>query len=236
DWTPTFTTELKVSNRDYHSEPVSPTTLPEMRFNYTGALPAGAPAGTNSGTRTLYSGTERSRHFNILDTKTDDIYFGANWTLGAHEVKGLFDWSDNKIYNAFLQDTKGQYTFSCVNSAANYTYSFGAINCATATAAQVEAAVLENYQRGRPSTYLVQVPLNAGGSLADGVAQFKVQNQGFAIQDTWTVNKNLTIQYGLRVDTPLMPDKPLANTAAAAPTVPGSVSGTTVVRNSGGFG
>ena len=236
DWSPTFTTELKVSNRDYHSEPISPTTLPEMRFNYTGALPPGAPTGTNSGTRTLYSGTERSRHFNILDTKTDDIYFGANWTLGAHEVKGLFDWSDNKIYNAFLQDTKGQYTFSCVNSAANYVYSFGSINCATATSAQVEAAVLENYQRGRPSTYLVQVPLNAGGSLNDGVAQFKVQNQGFAIQDTWTVNNNLTVQFGVRVDTPLMPDKPLANTAAAAPTVPGSVNGATVVRNSGGFG
>jgi hypothetical protein len=100
DWSPTFTTELKVSNRDYHSEPISPTTLPEMRFNYTGALPPGAPTGTNSGTRTLYCGTERSRHFNILDTKTDDLYFGANWTLGAHELKGLFDWSDNKIYNA----------------------------------------------------------------------------------------------------------------------------------------
>lgn len=236
DWTPTFSTELKVSNRDYHSEPVSPSTLPEMRFAYSGALPAGAPPGTNSGTRTLFTGTERSRHFNILDTQTDDIYFGATWTRGSHEIKGLIDYSNNKIYNAFLQDTKGQYTFSCVNSAANYVYSFGSINCGTATAAQVEAAVLENFQRGRPSTYLVQVPLNAGGSLADGVAIFKLQNQGFAVQDTWTVNNNLTVQYGVRVDTPKMPDKPLANTAAAQPTVAGSVSGTTVVRNSGGFG
>ncbi len=236
DWTPNFATELKLSSRDYHSEPANAVNLPEMRFNYTGALPPGSPAGTNTGTRTLYGGTERSRHFNILDTETKDLYFGGTWTRGAHEIKGLYDYADNKIYNAFLQDTKGQYTFSCVNSAANYVYSFGAINCATATSAQVEAAVLENYQRGRPSAYLVQVPLQAGGSLFDGVASFKVQNHGFGLQDTWTFNDRLTFQYGLRVDTPVMPDSPLRNTAAAAPLVAGSVSGTTITRQSGGFG
>jgi hypothetical protein len=236
DWSPTFSTELKLSRRDYHSEPASFSNLPQMQFNYAGALPVGAPTGVNTGTRSFYGGTERSRHFNILDTKTDDLYFGATWTRGDHEIKGLFDYSKNEIYNAFLQDTKGNYNFGCVNSSATYTYSFGTINCATATAAQVEAAVLENYQRGRPTSYLVQVPLNAGGSLFDGVAQFKVNNQGFGLQDTWNVSDRLTLQYGVRVDTPLMPDSPLYNAAAAQPLVAGSVSGSTVVRNSGGFG
>ena len=101
---------------------------------------------------------------------------------------------------------------------------------------KVDAAVLENFQRGRPSSFLVQVPVNAGGSLFDGVAQFHVKNQGFALQDTWTVNPRLTIQYGVRVDTPLMPDSPLRNTAAAAAPIAGSVSGTTVTRQGGGFG
>ena len=236
DWTPTFSTELKVSNRDYHSEPVNPTGLPQMQFSFSGALPPGTPSGVNTGSRSLFTGTERSRHFNILDTKTDDIYFGATWVKGDHEIKALVDYTDNKIYNAFLQDTRGNYTFSCVNSSATYTYSFGAINCGTATAAQVEAAILENYTRGRPSTYTVQVPLIAGGSLADGVAQFHIKNQGFGLQDTWSVTPRLTLQYGVRVDTPIMPNSPLRNTAAAAPLVPGSVTGNTVVRNSGGFG
>jgi hypothetical protein len=236
DWTPNFSTELKVSNRDYHSEPSSPTALPQMDFNYNGTpLPPGAPTGTNT-SRRIVAGTERSRHFNILDTKTKDIYAGATWARGDHEIKGLIEYSDNEIYNAFLQDTKGNYVFSCVNSTATYTYSFGAINCATAASTQVEAAVLENFQRGRPSSYLVQVPLLAGGSLFDGVAQFHVKNEGFGLQDTWSVNPRLTLMYGVRVDTPRMPQKPLANTAAAAPTIAGSVSGTTVTRNSGGFG
>jgi hypothetical protein len=236
DWSRDFSTELKVSRRDYHSEPINPTTLPQMQFQYSGALPVGSPPGVNTGTRTLFTGTERSRHFNILDTLTDDLYLGATYTRGDHEIKGLFDYSDNKIFNAFLQDTKGNYTFSCVNSSATYTYSFGAINCGSATAAQVEAAVLENFQRGRPSTYSVQVPLNAGGNLFDGVAQFHVKNVGYALQDTWSVTPNLTVQFGVRVDTPKMPDSPLYNAAAAQPTIPGSVSGATVTRNSGGFG
>lgn len=236
DWTPTLSTELRLSRRDYHSEPDNAADLPQVQFGFSGALPAGSPAGASTGTRTLFTGTERSRHFNILDTKTDDLYLGVNWLKGAHEVKGLFDYSRNKIYNAFLQDTKGNYTFNCQNSSATYTYSFGSINCATATADQVQAAILENFRRGRPSSYLVQVPLNANGSLFDGTANFNLNNQGFGLQDTWTIDNRLTIQYGLRVDTPLMPDKPKKNEVAAQPTIPGSVSGSTVTRNSGGFG
>jgi hypothetical protein len=142
DWTPTFSTEARLSRRDYHSEPMNATSLPQMVFSYTGALPPTAPAGTSGGTRSYFTGTERSRHFNILDTVTDDVFLGANWLLGKHELKGVFEYSNNEIYNAFLQDTKGNYTFSCQNSSATYTYSFGAINCGSATSAQVEAAVL----------------------------------------------------------------------------------------------
>lgn len=236
DWSPTFSTEAKISNRDYHSEPKNNANLPAIQFTFTGALPAGAPAGASTGNRSINIGTERSRHFNVLDTKTKDLYLGANWTRGDHELKALFEYSENKIFNAFLQDTKGNYTFSCVNSSATYTYSFGTINCATATNAQVDAAVFENFTRGRPSSYLVQVPLNAGGSLNDGVATFKLNNRGVAVQDTWTASPNLTLQYGVRVDTPLMPKKPIANAAAAAAPVRGTVSGTTVTRATGGFG
>ncbi|MFN9104475.1 MAG: Oar protein, partial [Betaproteobacteria bacterium] len=41
---------------------------------------------------------------------------------------------------------------------------------------------------------------------------------------------------GARVDQQGVPTKPLFNAAAAAPRVPGSVAGTTVTRDSGGFG
>lgn len=233
DWTPNFSTELKVSSRDYESVPENNSKLPQISLSFTGALPAGTPSGVQGGTRNLLFGTERSRHFNVLETKTLDAYFGANWALGDHELKFVADYSENEIFNAFLQDVNGNYVFSCQNSSATYTYSFGAINCATATAEQIQAAILENFSRGRPSTYTVQVPL-AGGSLSDAIAQFTLKNAAGAIQDTWQVNRNLTLMFGLRVDVPIIDDKPKANATAAAALVQGNPA--TGARQSGGFG
>jgi hypothetical protein len=237
DWTPSFSTELKVSNRDYHSEPVNNSSLPAMALQFSGPAPAGSPAGVNTGSRYLNFGTEQSRHFNVLDTTTLDAYLGGTWALGDHELKFGGDVSDNEVYNAFFQNTKGNYTFSCQNSSASYTYSFGAINCGTATAAQIEAAVLENFRIGRPSSYQVQTAV-AGGTLDDGIAKWKLRDTGLFVQDTWKMSKNLSITAGVRMDQLSTSDKPKFNAAAAAPTVAGSFNNAnnSVVRNTGGFG
>lgn len=236
DWTPNFSTELKLSNRDYNSVPQNSSDLPAMSLQFTGAAPVGSPAGINTGSRFLNFGTERSRHFNVLDTKTVNAYLGGTWTLDAHELKFGADLDNNKVYNAFFQNTKGNYTFSCQNSSATYTYSFGAINCATATPAQIQAAILENFTRGRPTSYQVQVPV-AGGSLDNGIAQWTLRNTGVFLQDTWTANKRLTVTAGVRLDQLATSDKPQHNAAAAAPAVAGNVNAAGVVtRNTGGFG
>ena len=228
DWTPTFSTEAKLSKRDYNSAPKNATNLPQIQLGFTGTQP-----GIANGTRNLFFGTEQFRHFNRIETNTVDGFFGANWLLGAHELKFAGDYQDNKVFNAFLPNSKGTYAFNCETG---YTYSFGSINCATATAAQVEAAVLENFRRGRPSSYQVQVPALPGGTLADGIALFHLTNFGAALQDTWTISPNLTLLYGARIDRTGAKQKPLRNTVAAGPRVAGSVSGNTVVRETGGFG
>ena len=233
DWTPAFSTEAKLSFRDYNSVPVNNVTQPQVALNFLNALPVGLPASTPN-SRTLFFGTERSRHFNILRTKTTDGYFSGTYTTGDHEIKAGLDISKNEIYNAFLQDTYGNYNFRCVNSSSAYTYSFGAINCATATALQVEAAVLENFQKGRPFTYQVQAPINPTGSLNDGVSTFSLTGTGLFLQDTWNVSKALTLTGGVRLDTQSTSDRPLTNVAAAAPVVPGNAA--TNTRQTGGFG
>jgi hypothetical protein len=238
DWTPEFSTEFKLSQRKYDSQPTptNGTRLPVVGLRFDGALPTDAPAGTNANARFLNFGTERSRQFNILRTDTTDAYLGATWTLGEHELKFGLDYQNNDIYNAFLQDVNGNYTFRCENSSTAVTYSFGAINCATATAAQVQAAVLENFRLGRASAYQVQVPL-AGRSLNDAVAEWSLANTGLFLQDTWKPAQGWNVTVGLRVDQQGVPNSPIANAAAGAPTVAGNVSGTGVVtRNSGGFG
>ncbi|MCH7342607.1 carboxypeptidase-like regulatory domain-containing protein [Pelomonas sp. CA6] len=241
DWTDDFSTEFKVSTRDYNSVPLNAADLPAMSLRMSGALPDGAPK--VSGNRFLNFGTERSRHFNVLDTKTIDAYLGATWIKGDHELKFGGDLQRNKVYNAFFQNTKGNYTFGCESSVAsgkptgwNYnTLPGGSIDCAKATAAQVEAAVLENFLRGRPSSYQVQTAAN-GSTFENGAARWTLSNAGLFLQDTWTVNDALTLTGGFRVDRMATGDKPTYNAAAAAATVAGSVNGTTVVRNTGGFG
>ena len=232
DWTDTFSTELKVSKRDYESVPVNAVTRPQIGLNFINALPVGLPSNTPNN-RTLFLGTERSRHFNVLGTKTTDVYAAGNLALGAHELKFGADISKNEIYNAFLQDTLGNYTFRCINSSTTFTYSFGAINCATATATQIEQATLENFQRGRPFTYQVQVPAT-GKTLDDGVARWNLTNTGLFLQDTFEVNKQLTIMGGVRVDTQSTGSRPLANAAASAAPVAGNAA--TNTRQTGGFG
>ena len=236
DWSSTFSTELKVSKRDYDSRPfpLNGTRLPAIGLRFSGALPAGTPASVSANNRFLNFGTENSRHFNVLTTETTDAYVGANWVLGAHELKFGADFAKNEVYNAFLQNIFGNYTFGCEPG----TYSFGTIadcNAATVTSAQRDLATLENFQRGRPSSYTLQTPL-AGRTINDGVAVWSYENVGGFLQDTFKVTPDLSVMLGVRMDQQKVPSRPLFNTAAAAARVKGSVNGNTVVRDTGGFG
>lgn len=238
DWTDTFSTELKISRREYDSLPSFTGRNPQVGLNFTGALPAGL-SGTTPNNRTLFLGTERSRHFNELRTKTNDLYASANWQLGAHELKGGFDVSKNEVFNAFLQDTFGNYTFRCIDATSNpgsisYQFNGGApLACGATSQANVEAAVLENYLRGRPVQYQVQVGAN-GNSVDAGAANWDATQTGLFLQDTWNVNKAVTVTGGVRVDQQSVGKKPIANPGAAAPVVAGNPS--TNTRQTGGFG
>ncbi len=187
DWTDSFSTELKVSQRDYKSDPHNNSDLPQISLTWT----TPSPAGTATGNRTLTMGTEVSRHFNSLHTKTFNGYFAGNLFLDKHEIKAGADVERNQIFNAFLQNTKGVYTFSGTDPIALW-------------------------NAGIPTAYQVQQPL-AGNTLQDGAANWTIANIGLFAQDTWKISKALNIVAGLRIDTLDVNDKPKYNATASAP-------------------
>lgn len=205
DWTDNFSTEVRISRREYDSAPNNNAFLPAIGVRFQGGTP---PAGVSGGNRFLNFGTERSRHFNELSTKADDLFFAGNWYAGDHEIKFGFDWSRIDVFNAFLQDTRGNYSFGCLLTA----------DCAN------------SFEAGRPLTYQVQVGA-PGFTINDGAANWELRNLGLFLQDTWAVNYNLSLVFGLRWDRTGMPQSPLFNSAAAAPRG-AIVNG----RATGGFG
>ena len=184
DWTPNFSTEFKVSQRDYLSAPLTNSDLPEIQFIYTAA----APAGTATGNRTLRAGTEETRHFNRLETKTSNVFAAGTWILGEHELKFGVDMEQNDVFNAFVRRAKGQYSFQGADPVALF--------------------IANN-----PTAYRVQVP-RAGFTLNDAAANMGFENTGLFLQNTWSVNRELTLMAGLRVDSIAVASAPIYNPAA----------------------
>ncbi|MCD9096107.1 TonB-dependent receptor [Luteimonas fraxinea] len=98
DWNDSFSTEAKVSYRDYFVPRVPLANLPSIGINLDG--------------RFLNFGTEANTHENAVGTETWNAFFAANLFLGDHTVKFGFDYEDNDIYNLFGRNLNGVYTFT----------------------------------------------------------------------------------------------------------------------------
>lgn len=172
DWTDNFSTEAKLSYRDYTA----------IR-NPIADLPAIA---VRVGSATLNFGTEENTHANELGTKTWNGFFAGNYFLTDHTIKFGVDYESNEVYNLFGRRTNGVYTFNSI----------------------------ADFRAGRSSRYQYYAPL--GGDINNMAAEFTLENIGLFVQDTWAVNDNLTLNFGVRYDLPQVDDEPLFNAAASS--------------------
>ncbi|GAA4862124.1 TonB-dependent receptor [Luteimonas vadosa] len=172
DWTDTFSTEAKLSFRDYSAIRSPVVDLPAIAVRV--------------GNATVNFGTEENTHANILRTETWNAFFAGNLFLGDHTLKFGFDYEDNDIYNLFGRRSNGVYTFNSIS----------------------------DFQAGRPSFFRYFRP--AGDDINNVAAIWGLKNIGLFIQDSWAVNDNLTLTYGLRYDRPIVDEEPRFNAAAQA--------------------
>ncbi|MBA3486467.1 MAG: TonB-dependent receptor [Lysobacter sp.] len=141
---------------------------------------------TCSGVDSIFIGAEQFRHVNILETETTTAFGAGTVFAGDHEVKFGAEYQANDIFNLFGRDQFGVYQFRGIDA----------------------------FAAGTPSQFSVRYPIN--GDINSIAAEFKLENLGFFIQDTWRVSNNLTVNYGLRLDVPKIDDRPPANPGASA--------------------
>lgn len=177
DWTDNFSTEAKVSFRDYSAVRTPRSNLPAIAIT----VPTSATS-----TAVVNLGTEENTHANILETETWNAFFAGTYYAGDHEIKFGFDYEDNDVYNLFGRRSNGVYNFGSIDA----------------------------FEQGAPRSYRLFYP--AGGNLDNTAAIWNLKNLGLFVQDTWTVNNNLTLTLGVRADMPIIDDKPTYNAAAEA--------------------
>ncbi|PPV05707.1 Oar protein [Xanthomonas bromi] len=106
DWSDNFSTEFKLSRKEYSAirEPYS--TLPQIQVRGFGGTTV-----NNS----LYFGTEQNSHVNALESKELSAFGAATWYVGDHTVKFGFDYSDNDLLNYYGRNLNGVYVFNNLN-------------------------------------------------------------------------------------------------------------------------
>ena len=103
NWSDNFTTEFKVSHKDYSAVRVPGVNLPQIRIN--------GFANNNS----LFLGTEQNTHVNIVESKELSLFGAGTWYVGDHTIKFGFDHSDNDLMNFYGRNLNGVYEFANLN-------------------------------------------------------------------------------------------------------------------------
>lgn len=177
DWTPNFSTEFRASRSNQSSTWDIGNPLPSIRI----CLNSGSCSGADS----VYLGTERFRHVNIVEVETTNFFAAGTYYAGAHEIKVGADYESRDIFNLFGRDQFGTYEF------------FG----------------IDRFRAGTPDNYTLFYPTQ--GDVSTRAAAWKLENLGLFVQDTWNATDRLTLTAGVRVDVPMVGDEPAFNQTAS---------------------
>ena len=181
DWTDNFSTELRVSHRDYKRDQTPFGGRDFAQFEVC-LDPTSVGSATSCSSGRIFFGPDVSRHSNDLDTKNTSIDLTGRVSLGNHVIKTLVGYTQNKTFNLFLQRSLGDYYFDSITDFEN----------GDANQLRFGAAV--------PSL-----------DPNDAAAIFRTRNLTFGVQDDWDVNDELQVTGGVRFDYFEGDDKPPLN-------------------------
>jgi len=150
----------------------------------------------NTGTANYNLGTDAFSAINELSQKVFTVTNNLTWYKGLHTVTFGTHNEFYKMYNGFISNSNGNYTFqnspiADINPATNLPYT-----------------AIENFARGKAISS--QYSYSNTSDPRQG-ADFAAAQFGFYLQDEYQIEPNLKITAGARVDIPVYFDKPMAN-------------------------
>ncbi len=126
-------------------------------------------------------GPDQFRHANQLRNDAWNVKFMATYYAGDHELKFGYERETLDVFNLFIQAANGRYIFDSIDDFRN---------------------------READSLFYGNATSNVK---EDGAAQFKSNVDTFYVEDTWTVNDDLTLNFGLRYERYGTDDEPTFN-------------------------
>jgi hypothetical protein len=173
-WSDIFSTEARISYRDYDRGQTPPNGREFGQFLVCLA-PTGQTSGNDAtrcptGTGQIQFGPDISRQANVLATENLDAQLVGNWNIGSHNVKALAQLTIVDTYNLFLQRANGAFYFDSI----------------------------ADFQAGRANQ--LGLAQSTTGDINGAAAEFTYANYTFGIQDSWDVSDSLLLVAGLRYE------------------------------------
>lgn len=122
---------------------------------------------------TIYIGEDDNRHENQINTERVAASLVGTYYAGDHAIKGGVDYLRHDVFNLYGKTLHGEYRFNS----------------------------LDDFEAGNYSNYIVRRPVD-GYTEADLAAALVYTQISPFIQDTWQVNDQLSLTYGVRVNIP----------------------------------
>ena len=170
-WSDVFSTEARVSFRDYNRDQAPPFGREFGEFTVCLAPTSDADlTRCRTGVPSIRFGPDISRQANELNTRNLNMQLQANLEAGDHNFKFLAERTDMDTYNLFLQRASGAFYFDS----------------------------LADFQAGRANQ--LDLAQSTSGDVDGAAAIFDYQNYTFGLQDSWDVTESLNVIMGLRYE------------------------------------
>jgi len=149
--------------------------LSHQKFDQVNGNPINQPEVEieTAGGGSIFIGEDNNRHENQINTERYTLSAFGTYYAGDHTIKGGVDYMRHDVYNLYGRDLHGSYVFTSL--------------------ADFAAGNYDVYNLRRPAP---------GFTEADTAAALVYTQVSPFLQDTWQVNDQLSLTYGLRVNLP----------------------------------